>query len=95
MRNQQIIFVLLCLFVLRLIVFSGTYVDAICILSILAYKLGLDFLDHKKLQSEVLVKLNKNEELNNLKFQELANEIIKVKNSSEGLKAAINLTAKR
>lgn len=95
MRNQQIMFALLCLFVLRLIVFSGTYVDSICIASILAYKLGFLFLNSKKLESEVLVRIHKSEELNNLRFQELANEVVKVRNSSEGLKAAINLTARK
>jgi hypothetical protein len=78
-----------------LILFSGTYVDSICILSILGYKFGLIFLDYTKIQNEALVRISKNEDLNNQRFQELANEIVKVKNSSEGLKAAINLTAKR
>ncbi len=95
MRNQQIMFVLLCLFVLRLILFSGTYVDSICILAILGYKFGLVFLNYRKIENEALVRISKNEDLNNQRFQELANEIVKVKNSSEGLKAAINLTAKR
>lgn len=95
MRNQQIMFVLLSLFVLRLIAFSGTYVDSICIVAILSYKLGLEYLNNKKLTSEVLVKIEESEKINRERMQHLADEVIRVKNSSEGLKAAINLTSKK
>jgi len=55
----------------------------------------LVFLNYRKIENEALVRISKNEDINNQRFQELANEIVKVKNTSEGLKAAINLTAKR
>lgn len=95
MRNQQVIFVLLSLFVLRLIAFSGTYVDSICIVAILGYKLGLEYLNNKKVANEVLVKIDEAEKLNRERMQQLADEVIRVKNSSEGLRAAINLTSKK
>lgn len=95
MKNQQVIFGLLSLFIVRLIAFSGTYVDAICIVALLAYKLGIAYLDSKKLTSEVLVRIEETDKLNNQKMQQLADEMIKVKNASEGLRAAINLTSKK
>lgn len=95
MRNQQVMFVLLSLFVLRIIAFSGTYVDSICIVSILAYKLGMEYLNNKRVSSEVLIKIDENEKLSRERMQQLADEVIRVKNSSEGLRAAINLTSKK
>jgi hypothetical protein len=95
MKNQQILFAILCLFLFRLIVFSGTYVDSICILALLAYKLGSKLLELKNIQSEVLVKVETLEQNSAARLQELSNEVIKLRNNNEGIKAAINLTAKR
>ena len=94
MRKQDFIFVLLCLFVLRLIAFSGTYVDSICIVAILAYQLGNRVLEMKNITNEALVKITKNEELNSQRFQEVATELTRVRNSNDGIKAAFNLAKK-
>ncbi len=94
MRKLDILFVLLGLFVLRLIAFSGTYVDAICIVALLAYQLGNRILDLKNITNDALVRISKTEDLNNQRFQELANELVKVRNSNEGIKAAFNLSKK-
>lgn len=95
MRKQNFIFVLLSLFVLRLIVFSGTLVDAMAIMGILAYKLGVEFLEQKQITNEALVRISKNEELSVQRFQEVATEIAKLKNANDGIKAAFNLTNKK
>lgn len=91
MRNYNIMLILVSLFVVRIIAFSGSYADAICLLGLLAYMVVKKALEMKQLESEVLVKVTTQEQ--QLKY--LAEEMTKVKNSSEGLKAAINLTAKR
>lgn len=95
MKNQQILFAILCLFLLRLIVFSGTYVDAICILSLLSYNLGNKLLELKRLNGEIIDKVQKLEQNSDTRFVELANEVVKLKSLNDGIKAAINLTAKR
>ena len=94
MRSQQLMFALLCLFVLRLIAFSGTYVDSICILSVLGYLLGLKVLESKKIENEVLVLVKKSDKLNDERFKQLSEELVRVRNSNDGIKAAINLTKK-
>jgi PP-loop superfamily ATP-utilizing enzyme len=94
MRKQDVILVLLYLFVLRLIAFSGTYVDSICVVAILAYQLGNKVLEIRTITNEALVKISKNEELNTQRFQEVATELTRVRNSNDGIKAAFNLTKK-
>jgi hypothetical protein len=94
MRKQDFILVLLYLFVLRLIAFSGTYVDSICVVAILAYHLGNKVLEIRTITNEALVKISKNEELNTQRFQEVATELTRVRNSNDGIKAAFNLTKK-
>jgi hypothetical protein len=95
MRNYDLILILVSLFVVRIIAFSASYADAICLLSLVAYKFGKDFLVLKRISSDFESKLQSQEKETNAKLGVLAEEIVKVKNSSEGLKAAINLTAKR
>lgn len=95
MRNYDFILMLVSLFVLRIIAFSATYADAICLIGILAYKLGKSHLDIKKTEKDAVDRIEKSDALNLERFQQLADEIVKVKNASEGLKAAINLTSKR
>jgi hypothetical protein len=94
MKNYDFVFILVCLFVLRIILFSASYADSICLLSILAYIASQEILKNKKLTSEVLVKVSKNEELTNARIVELSNEIVKVRNSAEGIKAAVNFSKK-
>lgn len=95
MRNYDLILILVSLFVIRIIAFSASYADAICLLSLVAYKFGKDFLVLKRISSDFESKLQSQEKETSAKLTILAEEIVKVKNSSEGLKAAINLTAKR
>jgi hypothetical protein len=95
MRNQQVTFVLLSFFVLRLIAFSGTYVDSICVVALLAYSFGLEYLKNKKIANDVLLRIEETEKINKERIQVLADEMTRVKNSSEGLRAAINLTSKK
>lgn len=90
MRNYDFLFILACLFILRIVVFSASYADAICLLSILAYKIGTQLLKDKKLGNEVLEVIKKNEEFNSTRFEQLAQEIVKVKNNNEAIKAAVN-----
>lgn len=92
MRNYDFLFILVCFFILRIVVFSASYADAICLLSILAFKLGSKFLDAKKISSDLEQKVQTQDNLTNARLQALADEIIKVRNSAEGIKAAINLT---
>lgn len=94
MRNYDFLFILVCFFVLRIVLFSATYADSICLIGILAYKIGKQVLEIKKVSNDVDDKIKANEIANNQKLQTLAEEIVKVRNSTEGIKAAVNL-AKR
>jgi len=91
MRKIDLMLILVSLFVVRVIVFSSSYADAICLMAILGYMALRQVLQMKKIESEVLVKISTQEE----QVRYLADEMNKVKNSSEGLKAAINLSSKR
>jgi hypothetical protein len=95
MRNYDLVLILVSLFVVRIIAFSATYADAICLMSLVAYRFGKDYLVLKRVSSDFESKIQAQEKETNTKFNLLAEEIVKVRNSSEGLKAAINLTAKR
>lgn len=95
MRNYDFTLILVSLFVFRVIAFSASFADAACLIGLLAYKLGKSHLDIKKLEKDAVSRFEKSEALNLERFQQLAEEIVKVKNASEGLKAAINLTTKR
>lgn len=90
MRNYDFLFILACLFVFRIVVFSASYADAICLLSILAYKIANQLLKDKKLSNDVLEVIAKNEQTNSYRFEQLAQEIVKVKNNNEAIKAAVN-----
>lgn len=91
MRNYNIILILVSLFVLRIIVFSSTYADAICLLGLLAFLISKKIVENKAIESDVMLKIKNHDE----QMKYIADELTKVKNSSEGLKAAINLTSKR
>lgn len=95
MKNQQVLLVLVSLFVFRLILLSGSYSDAMCLMSLLAYLLGCKVLESRRLEENAISKITKFEEVNNRRLQELADELIKVKNSGEGIKAALNLNGRR
>ncbi len=85
-----ILFVLICFFITRIVVFSASYADAICLIAILGYKFGVEFLENSLISKNALSDLRKSEEETNAKLQILSDEIVKVKNSSEALKAAVN-----
>ena len=92
MKNYDFIFILACLFVFRVITLSGSYVDAICLTSILGYHLASRVIKDKKLTSEVLVRVEKEREVTQKQMQGLAEEVARARNISEGMKAAVNLT---
>jgi hypothetical protein len=95
MRNYDLMLILIGLFVLRVIVFSAGYADALCLLAILAYKFGKEYVVLKKVTNDIEEKIKQQESINNIRLTQLADEIVKVRNSSDGLRAAINLTAKK
>jgi hypothetical protein len=94
MKSYDFVFILACLFVLRIVFFSASYADAMCLLSLLAFLVANEIIKVKKISSQVLEKVNKNEELTNTRIVELGNEIIKVRNAAEGIKTAVNFNKK-
>lgn len=88
MRNYNLVLILSTLLLIRVIVFSGTYVDAICLASLLSFLILKEYMEIKALESEVMVKVNEQEE----KLKVLVEELNRVKSSSEGLKAVMNMT---
>ncbi len=90
MRNYDFLLILAGIFVTRIIFFSSSYSDAICLIAILAYATSREFLSYKKISNELEDKINKNEELSSIKMQELALEVTKIKNGNEAIKAAVN-----
>ena len=94
MKNYDFILILVCLFVLRIILLSGSYPDSICLVALLGYRLTDMYLKNKKISSDLEEKVKANQSLVNSQLQELANEVIKVRNASEGLKAAVNFGKK-
>lgn len=91
MRKIDFMLILVSLFVLRIIAFSGSYADAICLIGILSFIAVKELLDSRKLEAKVLVKVEEQDK----QVRALVEEMNRVKNSSEGLKAAINMTSKR
>jgi hypothetical protein len=85
-----LLFVLVSFFITRIIVFSASYADAICLIAVLSYKFGIKFMETSAIYKNTLLELKKSEEETNAKLQALSDEIVKVKNSSEALKAAVN-----
>ena len=94
MKSYDFVFILVCLFVLRIVFFSASYADAMCLVSILAFLVSNEVIKAKKISSQVLEKVNKNEDLTNARIVELSNEMIKIRNAAEGIKAAVNFTKK-
>lgn len=84
--------ILMCLFVLRIVVFSGSYPDAICLLSILSYFTVSQYIKTKTIHNEMADIVQKNKELAERQMQALLIQIQDAKNSSDGIKAAINFT---
>lgn len=91
MRKIDSMLILVSLFVLRVIAFSGSYADALCLIGILAFLVLRQVIESRKLESQVLVRVEEQDK----QVKALVDEMNKVKNSSEGLKAAINMSSKR
>lgn len=91
MRKIDFMLILVSLFVLRIIAFSGSYADAICLIGVLSFITVKQVVESKKLEARILVKVDEQDK----QMRALVEEMNRVKNSSEGLKAAINMTSKR
>ena len=92
MKNYDIILILVSIFVVRIIAFSAGYADAVCLIGLLSFKTGKDYLSYKKIESEVMGEIQSQKDINQRRFEQMAEEIAKARVSSDGLKAAINLT---
>jgi hypothetical protein len=85
----------MCLFVSRIIVLSGSYPDAICLVSLLAYHLGSQYMKTKVVSNEMLSIVQSNKEEAERQMGVLADEITKARNSADGIKAAINFASRK
>jgi hypothetical protein len=94
MKNYDFILILTCLFVFRIIMISGSYAEAICLVALLAYRVSFKYLDDKKLTNEVADKIIKDQELLNSQMKIVAEDASRAKQVSEGVKAAFNITRK-
>jgi viroplasmin and RNaseH domain-containing protein len=92
MKNYDVILILVSIFVARIIAFSAGYADAICLLGLLAFKAIREYMANKKIEAEVVTEFNAYKEISNKRYEVLAEEVVRAKSTSEGLKAAINLT---
>jgi hypothetical protein len=90
MRNYDYIFILMCLFVLRVTLLSGSFADVLCLIGVLAYHLGNKIIENNKITNEALVKIESNHELTQNQIKVIAEEVNKAKTTAEGVKAAIN-----
>lgn len=91
MKNVDITLILVTFFVCRIIALSAGYADAICLVGLLGYRLAAEYLKQKQINSEVYIKV----ESHDSEIKKITEDLQRVKTSSEGIKAAINLTAKR
>lgn len=90
MKNYDYIFILVCLFVLRIIMLSGSIVDAISLIGILTYHLANKVIKDRKITSEALVRIESNHELTQNQIKVMAEELNRTKVAAEGIKAAVN-----
>jgi len=94
-KNYDFIFILVCLFVFRIIALSGSFADAICLIAVLGYILGDKLLNQRKLENDVKEQLTKDKAELAKHIETLATELIKVKNTTESIKAATGFINKR
>lgn len=94
-KNYDFIFILACLFVFRVIALSASFSDALCLIAVLGYLFGSKLLASRKIESEVKEQITKDKEEISKNIEVLANELIKVKNATESLKAATGFLNKR
>jgi hypothetical protein len=90
MRKIDIMLILASLFVLRIIVFSAGYADSICLLTVFGFIAVKEYLQVKKISNNILESLKRSEELTGTRFEQLSQEIVKVRNNNEAIKAAVN-----
>jgi len=89
MKSLQLIFALLCLFITRIIAFSGSFADAVCLIAILAYLVCLKILDQKQINKELVENLNSSTKKLEDKVSQLSSDIDLVKNQNDSIKAAV------
>ncbi len=89
MKSLQLIFALLCLFITRIIAFSGSFSDAVCLIAILAYLVCLKVLDQKQINKELVENLNSSTKKLEDKVSQLSSDIDLVKNQNDSIKAAV------
>jgi hypothetical protein len=89
MKSLQLIFVLLCLFITRIIAFSGSFADALCLIAILAYLLCLKVIEQKQINKEMIEILNKSTEELEGKIKSLTSDVENVQKQNDSIKAAV------
>ena len=89
MKSLQLIFALLCLFITRIIAFSGSFADAVCLIAILAYLVCLKVLDQKQINKELVENLNSSTKKLEDRVSQLSSDIDLVKNQNDSIKAAV------
>jgi hypothetical protein len=94
-KNYDFIFILAYLFVFRIIALSGSFADAVCLIAILGYILGDKLLNNRKIENEVKEQLTKDKQEFAKHIESLSAEIIRVKNTTESIKAATGFINKR
>jgi len=92
MKSLQLIFALLCLFITRIIAFSGSFADAVCLIAILAYLVCLKVLDQKQINKELVESLNSSNKNLEDKIKQLSSDIETVKHQNDSIKAAVGFT---
>ena len=94
LKNYDFIFILICLFVFRIIALSGSFADASCLIALLAYRFGKDYIVIKQVGNDIQIQIDQDRKTTQAQLVLLADEISKVKNVSEGIKAAITFNKK-
>jgi len=94
-KNYDFIFILVCLFVFRVILLSASFADAACLSAALAFILGNKHLNEKKVSNELADIIAKDKEVTQQQIEVLAQEVQKNRVVTEGLKAANSFMNKR
>jgi hypothetical protein len=94
-KNYDFIFILVCLFVFRVILLSASFADAACLAAVLAYILGNKHLNEKKVSNELADIVAEDKKITQQQIEILAKEVQNNKLVTEGLKAANSFMNKR
>lgn len=73
---------------------SGSFADASCLLALIAYKFGKEYIVIKQVTNDIQSQIDADKKLTQAQLLLLAEEVSKVKNAAEGIKAAITFTKK-